>query len=101
MINSATAFIFIVFFILVRVYFQFKKPRKWTGHNIPGEENVPPLVLKPRKPIVGPPAHPLFGNFLTMASLDPVAYRAWASLTRVWGPVLRLVMGPTTLVSQV
>ena len=51
--------------------------------------------------IVGPPAHPLFGNFLTMASLDPVAYRAWDSLTRVWGPVLRLVMGPTTLVSQV
>ena len=45
MINSATAFIFIVFFILVRVYFQSKKPRKWTGHNIPGEQEQNILLV--------------------------------------------------------
>ena len=50
--------------------------------------------------MAGPPAHPVFGNFLTMASLDKVPYRAWASLTRDWGPVLRMVMGPTLLVSH-
>ena len=51
--------------------------------------------------MTGPPAHPVFGNFLTLASMDPVPHRAWASLTRTWGPVLRLVMGPTVMVIYV
>ena len=46
----------------------------------------------------GPPVHPLFGNFLTLSSLDPVPYKAWHTLTQTFGPIVRLVMGPTTMV---
>merc|ERR1711884_754773 len=80
MINSASVFIFIVFFILTRVYFHIKKPKKYVGR------------------IPGPPVHPLFGNFLTLSSLDPVPYKTWHTLTQTFGPIVRLVMGPTTMV---
>jgi len=80
MINSASVFIFVVFFILTRVYFHIKKPKKYV------------------KRIPGPPVHPLFGNFLTLSSLDPVPYKAWHTLTQTFGPIVRLVLGPTTMV---
>ena len=47
----------------------------------------------------GPAAHPLFGNFMTMTELDPVPYRAFDFLTQNFGPIIRLVFGPSILVN--
>jgi len=60
-------------FLLLSLY--IRKATKW--------ENPPP----------GPDIHPFFGSFPTMATLDPVFYRAWHSLTEKFGPLVRLVMG--------
>ena len=50
-------------------------------------------MTKWEKPPPGPDIHPFFGNFPTMAALDPVPFRAWHSLTEQFGPLVRLVMG--------
>jgi len=50
-------------------------------------------VTKWDKPPPGPDIHPFLGSFQTMGQLDPVAYRAWHSLTKQFGPLVRLVFG--------
>ena len=48
--------------------------------------------------IPGPAAHPLFGNFVTMSKLDKVPYIAFDFLTQNFGPIVRLLLGPSTMV---
>merc|ERR1712227_363832 len=81
MINTASLFVFVLFFILFKVYINRKKPKQWTKNTIPG-----------------PAAHPLFGNFVTMSKLDKVPYVAFDFLTQNFGPIVRLLLGPSTMV---
>ena len=49
--------------------------------------------------MLGPAAHPLFGNFMTMSELDQIPYKAFDFLTQKHGPIVRLVFGPSILVN--
>jgi len=60
MINTATLFIFTVFFVLINVFLSTRKSKRLKNET---------------KSLPGPPALPLLGNFITMAKLSHVPYR--------------------------
>ena len=83
MINTATLFIFTVFFILIKVFLSSSRKKR---------------VKYETKPIPHPPTIPLLGNFMTMAKLDHVPYRAFNTLSEQFGSILKLILGPTEMV---
>ena len=82
MINTATLFIFTVFFLLIKVFLTSRKKK----------------VKYETKQIPTPPTLPLLGNFVTMAKLDHVPYRAFNTLSQQFGSIFKLILGPTEMV---
>ena len=42
-----------------------------------------------------PPTHPLLGNISNLRKLDPIAHFAFDSLSKTFGPIIRLKLGLT------
>ena len=83
MMNTATLFIFTVFFLLIKVFLSSPRKKK---------------VKNETKTIPHPRTFPLLGNFLTMAKLDNVPHRAFNHLSQQFGSIFKLILGPTEMV---